>query len=264
MRLNKEDYNKSVGMLKRYNYNCIKILNLRADIMSISAASIDGMPKAPYKISDTVTMDFEYEGKRWLIELWKGQYGMTTGAEIGVYKTKKPEDFQPGDERKLHYESVTDEELLPIQYVLYRNEEEIIRRKARHWWVTAFEPGLYSKPEDLGMCIKIVFPTEQMCYAFYKGLLDCGYKTREAYFGGNYITMYYQKPKSRQPKRKNRLFRWLAEKNNKRNCRLYNKRTQMFEMDLDKITFLKYRYPLLYHALFGFTGWRKIRGRRKV
>ncbi len=54
MRLNKEDYNRAVGMLKRYNYNCIKILNLRTDIMSVSAINIDGMPKAPYSISDTV------------------------------------------------------------------------------------------------------------------------------------------------------------------------------------------------------------------
>lgn len=54
MRLNKEDYNKAVGILKRYNYNCIKILNLRTDIMSVSASNINGMPKAPYSISDTV------------------------------------------------------------------------------------------------------------------------------------------------------------------------------------------------------------------
>lgn len=54
MRLNKEDYNRATGILKRYNYNCIKILNLRTDIMSVSAINIDGMPKAPYNISDTV------------------------------------------------------------------------------------------------------------------------------------------------------------------------------------------------------------------
>lgn len=54
MRLNKEDYKKAVGCLKRYNYNCIKILNIRADIMSIGSPVIDDMPKAKYKISDNV------------------------------------------------------------------------------------------------------------------------------------------------------------------------------------------------------------------
>ena len=28
---------------------------------------------------------FDYDGKKWLIEFWKGQYGITTGAEIGLY-----------------------------------------------------------------------------------------------------------------------------------------------------------------------------------
>ena len=54
MRLNKEDYNRAVGYLKRYNYNCINIINIRADIMSISIPQNSGMPKPPYSISDTV------------------------------------------------------------------------------------------------------------------------------------------------------------------------------------------------------------------
>lgn len=53
-RLPKEDYKNAVGILKRYNYNCINILNIRADITSISPPSNDGMPKAPYTISDSV------------------------------------------------------------------------------------------------------------------------------------------------------------------------------------------------------------------
>jgi len=54
MRLSKEDYKKAEGCLRRYNYNCITIMNIRADIMSVGAPSTDGMPKAPYSISDTV------------------------------------------------------------------------------------------------------------------------------------------------------------------------------------------------------------------
>lgn len=54
MKIPKEEYNKAVGCLKRYNYNCLNIINIRADIMSISTPSTDGMPKAPYNISDSV------------------------------------------------------------------------------------------------------------------------------------------------------------------------------------------------------------------
>ena len=54
MRLSKEDYREAKGCLKRYNYNCIKIMNIRADIMKIGSPSLDGLPKAPYSTSDRV------------------------------------------------------------------------------------------------------------------------------------------------------------------------------------------------------------------
>ena len=53
-RLPKEDYRNAVGILKRYNYNCMNILNIRADIMNLSAPENTGMPKVPYNISDSV------------------------------------------------------------------------------------------------------------------------------------------------------------------------------------------------------------------
>lgn len=53
-RLSKEDYREAVGCLKRYNYNCINIMNIQSDILSLSIAPADGMPKAPYAVSNTV------------------------------------------------------------------------------------------------------------------------------------------------------------------------------------------------------------------
>lgn len=52
MRLSNEEYKEASLCLKRYNYNCLKIMNIRADIMSISSPVLDGMPKAPYSVSD--------------------------------------------------------------------------------------------------------------------------------------------------------------------------------------------------------------------
>ncbi len=54
MRLPNEEYKKAVNCLKRYNYNCIKIMSIREDIMSISGLNMDGMPKAKYTKSDMV------------------------------------------------------------------------------------------------------------------------------------------------------------------------------------------------------------------
>ena len=52
-RLSKEDYREAVECLKRYNYNCINIINIQQDILSLSITPADGMPKAPYTVSNT-------------------------------------------------------------------------------------------------------------------------------------------------------------------------------------------------------------------
>ena len=54
MRLPKEEYKKAEGCLKRYNYNCVTIINIRTDIMSLGAMNLDGMPKAKYSNADSV------------------------------------------------------------------------------------------------------------------------------------------------------------------------------------------------------------------
>lgn len=51
-RLSKEDYNKAKGCLKRYNYNCINIINIQNDILSLSVSPCDGLPKAPYSVGN--------------------------------------------------------------------------------------------------------------------------------------------------------------------------------------------------------------------
>lgn len=54
MRLSKEDYNNAVGCLKRYDYNCINIINIKTDIYSIETANSDGQPKPKFNKTDTV------------------------------------------------------------------------------------------------------------------------------------------------------------------------------------------------------------------
>ena len=53
MRIPKEEYNKAVECLKRYDYNCINIVNRQSDILSLSIAPISDMPRVPYGIGDT-------------------------------------------------------------------------------------------------------------------------------------------------------------------------------------------------------------------
>ena len=52
-RLDTNEYNRAKNCLKRFNYNCINIINIQSDILSLSISPIDGMPTAPYIIGDT-------------------------------------------------------------------------------------------------------------------------------------------------------------------------------------------------------------------
>ena len=53
MGLEKEEYKRAVGVLKRYNYNCINIINIQTDILSLSVAPLSDMPRVPYSVGDT-------------------------------------------------------------------------------------------------------------------------------------------------------------------------------------------------------------------
>lgn len=63
-------------------------------------------------IMDCEPVTFSYGGKRWLIELWKGQYGITTGGEIGVYNTHL-EDIHTSRFTGTFYENISDAEGFP-------------------------------------------------------------------------------------------------------------------------------------------------------
>lgn len=54
MKLDREEYRYAKRCLKRFNYNKLNILIRRADLMSLSAVSIDGLPKGKNKINDIV------------------------------------------------------------------------------------------------------------------------------------------------------------------------------------------------------------------
>lgn len=208
-------------------------------------------------VIDCEPVYFEYAGKLWLMECWKGQYGMTTGAEIGVYNAVKPADYHKGDEKDMHYNSASDEELMNMRFVLKRKGRLQLSRCAKHWWLTAFDLGVFSYPGDLSMCVQITFPNERMCMAYYGGLLRAGYSDDEITLCYHTLSFPFDRPRTPQPVRSCPLLRSLAQQNNRRNCRIYEWRTRMFETTLDKVTFVRLRYPLLARALFRLTKWKK-------
>lgn len=194
---------------------------------------------------DCEPIEFSYAGKRWLIELWKGQYGITTGAEIGVYNTSR-EDVKTEKFTGTFYESISDAERLPLSFVLKKGSSVVLRRRALHWWLTAFKLGEFSKVKDLTMKAKIKFPDILMRNAFVNALRDLGYVEGEYTVFRNVVKVEYTKPHSKQPESQQEVSRALVQQTNKSSCKLYNFSTSPYSDTLDKLEYLKTAMPNLY------------------
>ncbi len=107
---------------------------------------------APYTCMyyDTFRVYFEYgtyeDGtpKEWMLQGWKGQYGMVLyGSELGVY-TKSP------DRVTAHYDCAADEDLLGMEMSVYKDEKLSFTHPYKmHWWTTGFFPGALDNYTDL-------------------------------------------------------------------------------------------------------------------
>ena len=197
-------------------------------------------------ITDCEPITFSYGGKRWLIELWKGQYGITTGGEIGIYNTTM-EDI---DSEKFHgtfYESVTDEEQLNLSFVLRKNRKVLIRRKGLHWWLTGFKLGEFSNPSSLTMDVKIEFPNNEMCLAFVDALYKIGYDYDEFSVKRNTVYIDYTTPHTPQTMFRDTIQEAIAQQTNESNCKLYEMSTSDYSNTLDKIELIKFKMPVIYN-----------------
>lgn len=105
---------------------------------------------------------FEYGGRDWMIQIWKGNYGqITNGAEVGIYTREK------GD-TGLFYACASDEDMMKMGFDLYHGDELLFsRRPTVHWWLNGFKMSrvLYL-PEDLTLDFTMEFPNAELLKAF--------------------------------------------------------------------------------------------------
>ncbi len=202
-------------------------------------------------IMDCEPIPFEYGGKRWLIELWKGQYGISTGAEIGVYNTDR-EDVRTARFTGTYYDSASDDERLPMSFVLRRDGKAILRRKGLHWWLTGFRLGEYSPTHILTMDARITFPNRDMCRAFTASLRDIGYRPHEYSVRRNTVLVHYDTPHTTQSL--NPVQEAVVQQTNENNCKLYHLVTGRYSDTLDKLEYVRTAAPELYdfflHSLY--------------
>lgn len=210
---------------------------------------------APYfnMIFDYETIYFDYNSRTWLIEMWKGQYGINSGCEIGLYYAD--EIISPKDYSSTHFKSVEERDMLQMAYELNRMPlkgkhlpDLIGRAGRRHWWLTLFKPGFYSKPEELYMDVSIRFKDYHMLYSF----LHSFEKTLTGIpFGIDGLTVSFTfKNSKRRYSAYRRFVRRLALNSCRLYCKLFNFLTRYFSNSGDKILYLYYYLPVFIRMMF--------------
>lgn len=196
-------------------------------------------------VIDCEPLYFTYDGKSYLLELWKGQYGITTGAEIGFYVSDEMDTEYP---ERLFYKSVTDKEFLGMRFVLRKKGRILMIRDEWHWWLTGFVLGEFSKPEELGVEVSITFPDQRMRNAVYEALLKAGYEQENIYADGLRLRFGFTKPRTVQPKHVRLRVKWVQWRN-KHFCKKYFRVTKYFSRTIDRVDYLGMCFPHLYRML---------------
>ncbi len=118
---------------------------------------------------DTMRLKFNYNGYDWLFQLWKGRYGITTGAEMGIYYKEENSD-------NAIYACAEDEDEVTMSFALYRNDELYMTRgPERHWWLTGFKLFDMASPDELTLHATYFMDDSGMADALEEAILDLGF-----------------------------------------------------------------------------------------
>jgi len=195
-------------------------------------------------IIDCEPFKFAYGGENWMIELWKGQYGMATGAEIGVYYSKNASGF---------YKCVKDADMLNMSLQLIKNKRERFFISARHWWLTGFALGEYSELSELRAVYCIEFPNGEMKSAFLAAAEDLGYNNKNVEADGLTVCVDYGVPLSKQPVTRTAEQIKTVGEVNKGLCEIWDDLTREADTLPKKLELAKRADPDLYRKITGFA-----------
>ncbi len=127
---------------------------------------------------DTKRLRFEYDDRDWMIQIWKGQYGLVFyGAELGVYT-------KPKDRELMHYDCAADDDMLMMSMTFKQKstflgietwKEKFTRPYGLYWWCTGFIPGnMFGHFDDICADFRVTMKDYDMLDAFEGALEEQG------------------------------------------------------------------------------------------
>lgn len=184
--LTQKGYN--VVGLKQYIYNNDMSPNCTQRKFGYNSLYDSGAKLIDFSI-DTVKFKFNFEGKTYRIQLWKGQYISgeigTVGGEVGIY-TKDGENYT-GD----HFNCAgTDDELF-MEMTIFWDEfndgvylPQLTRNYGRHWWETGYVDGQMrnrKNSKELRLLSHMTMRSEEQAIAFANALANRGFTEVETF-----------------------------------------------------------------------------------
>lgn len=115
----------------------------------------------PFFAYHTRRFKFDYAGKEWMVQVWKGRYVIANGAEVGVYN-RAPEKFGS------YYDCAENEDMLNMSLSVFHGDELLLNREEQeHWWINGFRlsQNIYSA-KDLTIRFTMEMKDEAMLKAF--------------------------------------------------------------------------------------------------
>ena len=135
---------------------------------------------------DYIRVFFTYENKDWMLQMWKGQYGMVFyGGEIGIYNKSHSDD---GINEWTFFNCPSEKDWLNMEMTLWHQQidgswnREFTREYDKYWWCTGFKNGHVRQEEpcnELRLEGRITFKDEEMAKLVIAGLEECGFKASE-------------------------------------------------------------------------------------
>jgi len=204
-------------------------------------------------VFDYETIYFNYKSRTWLIEMWKGQYGINIGCELGIYYADRI--LSPDEYDFTLFKAVDSKDMLDISLKLNAHSDgkpykytKLACLRDKHWWLTGFKMGDFSKPHKLFVNTAITFKDYSMMRSFIESfeatLPDTPYKTSG-------LTVYFTFYKiNRKYSFFKKAVRGLALFSCRTYCKLFNLATKPFAKSGDKLLYLYYFLPFAAKRIF--------------
>lgn len=253
-------------LIEPFGYSYLSVQNLfstRIDAWQREFGYCTFYDKAAYHFNinfDCLPVYFNYQKRTWLIEFWKGQYGINTGGEIGIYYADRI--LEEDELTRTLFNCVENEDMIHLSLSLLKDDKIIGRLNGKYWWLTAFSMGCFSNPCELTLYAALIFPNHAMTEAFIEGLLHTGFSPSDFKVCGNTVTLvfayspaikgFFRRIRTKVGQWQNRFF-----------CKLYLFITRPFDSSIDRLLYLYYYLPFAFRRMLRIRRYRKYRTRKK-